>query len=151
MASALKQRLTDDMKAALRAGERDRLGVIRMMIAAIKQREIDERIELDDSQVLAVLEKAVKQRRDSISQFDAAARTDLADIERAELEVIAVYLPAALSDAELDAEIDAAVTASGAAGPADMGKVMAELKPRIQGRADMRAASDRVKHRLSGI
>lgn len=149
MACSLKQRLTDDMKAALRAGERERLGVIRLLLAAIKQREVDERRELDDVDVLAVLDKQLKQRRDSIAQYESAGREDLAAVERAEAAVIADYLPKPLSETELDAEIDAAIAATGARGPADLGRVMADLRPRVQGRADLRLASERVKQRLA--
>jgi uncharacterized protein YqeY len=145
---SLKQRLIDDMKAAMRAGEKTRLGVIRLINAAIKQREVDERIELDDDQVLAVLEKMLKQRRDSVSQYDAAGRTDLADIERNEIEVIQGYLPAQLDAAELDALVDAAIAESGASSARDMGKVMAILKARAAGRADMAVLSQQVKARL---
>jgi hypothetical protein len=146
----LKQRLTDDMKAAMKAGDKPRLGVIRLINAAIKQREVDERIELDDTAVLAVLEKMVKQRRDSIAQYEAAGREDLADTERFEIEVCQAYLPEALSDAEVDALIDAALAATGAASMRDMGKLMGVLKPKLQGRADMGAVSQRVKARLGG-
>jgi uncharacterized protein len=146
----LKQRLTDDMKAAMKAGEKARLGTIRLVNAAIKQREVDERIELDDTQVLAVLEKMVKQRRDSIAQYEAAGREDLAAIERAEIEVIQDYLPEALSDDEIDALIDGAVAETGAESMRDMGKLMGVLKPKLQGRADMGAVSQRVKARLGG-
>ncbi|MBK1723422.1 GatB/YqeY domain-containing protein [Thiocystis violacea] len=144
----LKQRIQDDMKTAMKAGEKNKLGVIRLMLAAIKQREIDERIELDDTQVLAVLDKMVKQRRDSISQYDGAGRTDLADVERFEVGVIQGYLPAGLSDTEIAALIDAAVVESGATAMSDMGKVMGVLRPQIQGRADMGAVSALVKQRL---
>lgn len=146
----LKQRLTDDMKAAMKGGDKDTLGVIRLINAAIKQREVDERIELDDAGVLAVLEKAVKQRKDSISQYDAAGRDDLAAIERAEMVVIERYLPAKLGEAEVRAAIDAAIAESGATGPADMGKLMAVLKPRLAGQADMGQVSALVKQRLAG-
>jgi uncharacterized protein len=146
----LKQRLTDDMKAAMKAGAKERLGTIRLVNAAIKQREVDERIELDDTQVLAVLEKMVKQRRDSIAQFEAAGREDLAAKERAEIDVIQGYLPEALSDDEIDALINAAVAETGAASMRDMGKLMGVLRPQLQGRADMGAVSQRVKARLAG-
>lgn len=146
----LKQRLQDDMKAAMRAGEKDRLGVIRLINAAIKQREVDERTELDDTQVLAVLDKMLKQRRDSIDQFEQAGREDLAAKERFEVEICRQYMPAALSDAEVDAMISEAITAAGADGVKDMGKVMGLLKPRMQGRADMGAVSKLVKSRLAG-
>jgi hypothetical protein len=143
--SELKTRINDDMKAAMRAKEKERLGVIRLILAAIKQREVDERIELDDTQVLAVLDKMVKQRRDSIEQFVKAGREELADKERFELDLIQGYMPAALSEAELDAIIKEAVAAVGASSMQDMGKVMAELKPKIQGRADMGQVSQKVK------
>jgi hypothetical protein len=132
----------------MKAGDKVRLGVIRLILAAVKQREVDERIELDDAQVLAVLDKMVKQRRDSIEQFGAAGRQDLVDVERFEVEVIQGYLPAALSEAELTALIESAVTASGAAAMSDMGRVMAVLRPQVQGRADMGAVSAMVKRRL---
>ena len=146
---SLKTRLTDDMKTAMKAGDKPRLGVIRLINAAIKQKEVDERIEVDDAQVLAVLEKMVKQRRDSITQYDAANRQDLADIERAELAVIDTYLPAKLDAAAIQAAIDTAVAETGASGPADMGKLMAVLKPRLAGQADMGEVSQLVKQRLS--
>jgi len=147
---SLKTQLTDDMKTAMKAGEKERLGVIRLINAAIKQKEVDERIELDDAQVLAVLEKMVKQRRDSVSQFDAANREDLAGIERAEIAVIEHYLPAKLSEAEIEDMVDAAIRDSGATGPADMGKLMGVLKPRLAGKADMGTVSSVVKRRLAG-
>ena len=147
---ALKQQLTDDMKAAMKAGDKSRLGVIRLVNAAIKQKEVDERIVLDDAQVLAVLEKMLKQRRDSVSQFDAAGRRDLADIERAEMAVIESYLPAKLDEAAIRAAIDAAVAETGASGPADMGKLMGVLKPRLAGQADMGEVSRLVKRTLAG-
>jgi len=146
---SLKTQLTEDMKTAMKAGDKPRLGVIRLINAAIKQKEVDERIELDDAQVLAVLEKMVKQRRDSISQYDAAARQDLADIERAELQVIETYLPAKLDAAAIQAAIEAAVAETGASSPTDMGKLMAVLKPRLAGQADMGEVSKLVKLRLS--
>ena len=147
---SLKARLTDDMKAAMKSGAKQRLGVIRLINAAIKQREVDERIVLDDAQVLAVLEKMLKQRKDSVSQYEAVAREDLAQIEREEMLVIQAYLPQPMSADELAAEIAAAITAAGATGPQDMGKVMAALKPRIAGRADMGQASALVKRALAG-
>ena len=147
---SLKQRLTDDMKAAMKGGDKATLGVIRLMNAAIKQREVDERIELDDAVVLAVLDKMVKQRRDSVSQYEAAAREDLAAIERAEIEVIERYLPAKLDEAAILAAIDAAIAHTGAAGPADMGKLMGVLKPQLAGQADMGQVSALVKRRLAG-
>jgi uncharacterized protein YqeY len=146
---SLKEKITDDMKAAMRAKESERLATIRMLTAAIKQKEVDERIELSDEQVLAVIEKMNKQRKDSISQFEAGGRQDLADIEKAELAVLSAYMPAALSEAEVQAEVEAAVKASSAAGPQDMGKVMAILKPKLAGRADMTAVSGLVKSALS--
>ena len=147
---SLKQQLTDDMKTAMKAGEKERLGVIRLINAAIKQREVDERIELDDAAVLAVLEKMVKQRKDSVSQFEAANREDLAAIERAELAVIDTYLPAKLGEAEILAALDAAVAETGATGPADMGKLMGVLKPRLAGQADMGQVSALIKKKLAG-
>lgn len=146
----LKSRLQDDMKTAMKAGDKPRLGVIRLMLAAIKQREVDERIELDDAQTLAVLDKMVKQRRDSISQYEGAGREDLAEVERFEVGIIQDYLPAALSETEIAALVEEAVAASGAAAMSDMGKVMNVLRPQIQGRADMGAVSTLVKQRLGG-
>ena len=146
---SLKEQITDDMKAAMRAKDALRLGTIRLLTAAIKQKEVDERIELSDTVVLAIIEKMIKQRKDSISQFEAGARQDLADIEKAELAILAAYMPAALSDAEVHAEVSAAVAASGAAGPQDMGKVMAILKPKLAGKADMTAISALVKAALA--
>jgi uncharacterized protein YqeY len=147
---SLKHRLTEDMKAAMKAGDKQRLGVIRLINAAIKQREVDERIELDDAQVLAVLEKMQKQRRDSVSQYEAASREDLAAVERAEIEVIQAYLPTPLSKAEVDAIIAKAIADAGAAGPKDMGKVIGLVKPQVAGRADMGAISAIVKQKLAG-
>ncbi|MEK7321860.1 MAG: GatB/YqeY domain-containing protein [Pseudomonadota bacterium] len=149
--SSLRQRLEEDMKSAMRAKDKERLGTIRLMLAAIKQREIDERITLDDAQIIAVLDKMTKQRRDSITQYEAAGRQDLADIEAAEIRVIQNYLPAALSETELDTMIQAAVIASGSVGPQDVGKVMAVLKPQILGRADMSLASRKVKNALATL
>ena len=146
---SLKQQLTDDMKTAMKAGEKDRLGVIRLINAAIKQREVDERIELDDAAVLAVLEKMVKQRKDSVSQYESAGREDLAAIERAELAIIDTYLPAKLDEAAIAAAIDAAIAQTGAAGPADMGKLMGALKPKLAGQADMGLVSKLVKQLLA--
>jgi uncharacterized protein YqeY len=146
---SLKQQLTDDMKAAMKAGEKDRLAVIRLINAAIKQREVDERIELDDAAVLAVLEKMVKQRKDSVSQFEAASREDLAAIERAEIVVIEAYLPAKLGEAEILSAIEAAIAETGATGPADMGKLMGVLKPRLAGQADMGQVSALIKKKLA--
>ncbi len=147
---SLKQRLTDDMKAAMKAGEKERLGTIRLMNAAIKQKEVDERIEVDDSLVLAILEKMMKQRKDSVSQFEAANREDLAVIERAEMAIIEQYLPAKLGEAEILAVIDAAIADTGASGPADMGKVMGAVKPKLAGQADMGEVSKLIKQRLAG-
>lgn len=147
--SELKIRINEDMKAAMRAKEKERLGTIRLILAAIKQREVDERIELDETQVLAVLDKMVKQRRDSIEQYVNAGREELADKERFEMDIIQSYMPAALSEAELDALIKEVVVAVGANSMQDMGKVMAELKPKIQGRADMGQVSQKVKAAIS--
>jgi uncharacterized protein YqeY len=146
---SLKERITEDMKSAMRAGEKERLGTIRLALAAIKQREVDERITLDDGQVLAVLEKMIKQRKEAIGQFQAGGRADLVAKETAEVSVLSAYLPARLSDAELDALIAEAITASGASSPKDMGKVMALVKTQSQGRADMGAVSARVKEKLT--
>ena len=146
--ATLKQRIQDDMKAAMKAGAKDRLGVIRLMLAAIKQIEVDQRIVLDEEQTVAVLDKMLKQRRDSISQYTAAGRADLADVESAEVAVIQEYMPKALADEEIDALVAQAVAATGAEGVAGMGKVMALLKPQMQGRADMAQVSVRVKARL---
>ena len=145
----LKTRLQDDMKTALKSKDKDRLGTIRLILAAVKQREVDERIDLDDAAIITVLDRMAKQRRESISQFQNAGRTDLADKEEFELAVIQSYLPAAPSDAELDQLIEAAMTESDASSIRDMGKVMALIKPKAQGRADMTALSARVKARLS--
>lgn len=147
---ALKERITEDMKTAMRAGEKDRLGVIRMLQAAIKQREVDERIMLDDAAVLTVIEKMVKQRREAITQFEAGGRADLAAKETQEIDVLKVYLPEPLTDAELANLIDTAVAATGAASIKDMGKVMAAVKAEAAGRADMGAVSALIKQRLSG-
>jgi hypothetical protein len=147
----LKQQLTDDMKTAMKAGEKDRLATIRLINAALKQKEVDERIELTDAIVLAVLEKMVKQRKDSITQYEAAARDDLAAIEKAEMAIIQAYLPAQLSEAEIDAAIQAAIAEAGAGtGPAAMGKVMGVLKPKLAGKADMGLVSQRLKAALAG-
>ena len=146
---SLKQQLTDDMKAAMKAGEKDRLAVIRLINAAIKQKEVDERVEMTDPLVLAVLEKMVKQRKDSITQYEAAAREDLAAIERYELGVIETYLPARMDQAAILAAIDAAMAQTGAAGPADIGKLMGVLKPALAGQADMGLVSTLVKQKLS--
>jgi uncharacterized protein YqeY len=146
----LKQRITEDMKTAMKGGDKPRLGAIRLILAALKQREVDERIVLDDTQVLHTLEKMLKQRRDSVTQYEAAKREDLAAQERFEIGVIEAYLPAQLTDAELDALIAQCITDSGATSPRDMGKVMALLKERAAGRADLGALSQRVKARLAG-
>ena len=146
----LKQRLTDDMKTAMKAGDKGTLGVIRLVNAAIKQKEIDERIELDDAQVVAVLDKMVKQRRDSVEQYAKAGREDLADVERAEIVVIERYLPAKLGEAEIVAAIDAAVARTGASGPADMGRLMGALKGELAGKADMGQVSALVRKKLAG-
>lgn len=145
----LKQQIGEDMKAAMRAKDAPRLSAIRLLMAAIKQREIDERIELDDAGVIAVIDKMLKQRRDSISQYEAAQRQDLADAEKAEVAVLSAYMPQALSADAVAAEIAAAVAATGASSPADMGKVMAVLKPILAGRADMGQVSALVKQALS--
>lgn len=146
---SLKEQITDDMKAAMRARDSERLGTVRLLTAAIKQKEVDERIELDDAQVLAVIEKMIKQRKDSITQFEAGGRQDLADKERTELTVLAAYMPAALSDAEVQSAVTAAVAATGATGPQDMGRVMAVVKQQLAGRADMTAVSAMVKAALA--
>jgi uncharacterized protein YqeY len=146
----LKERITDDMKAAMRSGEKERLGLIRMITSAIKQREVDERITLDDSQVLAVLEKMIKQRKESLVQFKAGNRQDLVDKESAEITLLQGYLPSQLSDADIDALIAEAVAATGAASIKDMGKVMALIKGKAQGRADMAAVGAKIKSKLGG-
>ncbi len=146
---SLKERISEDMKAAMRAREADRLSAVRMLLAAVKQREVDERIVLDDVQVASVVERLVKQRRDSITQFEAGGRQDLADREKFELSVLVAYLPAQADPAEVAAVIDAAIAECGASGPQDMGKVMALVKSRLAGRADMAAISGQVKNRLA--
>ena len=146
----LKERIQEDMKSAMRAAEKERLATVRLILAAIKQREVDERIMLDDTQVVSVLEKMVKQRRESITQFEAGHRADLVAKENAELTLISAYLPQQLNDAELDALIQAAIAETGAAIIKDMGKVMGIIKSRAQGRADMAAVGARIKARLSG-
>ena len=145
----LKERITEDMKSALRAGEKERLGTIRLALAAIKQREVDERITLDDGQVLAVLEKMIKQRKEAIPQFQAGGRADLVAKESAEVATLEGYLPARMSDADLDALIAAAIASTGATSAKDMGRVMALVKSQAQGRADMGAVSARVKEKLA--
>ena len=147
---SLKDQITDDMKAAMRAKDSERLSTIRLLIAEIKRKEVDERVEVDDAQVVAIVEKMIKQRKDSITQFENGGRQDLADKEKSELAVLSAYMPAGLSDEEVAAEVAAAVAASGAAGPQDMGKVMGILKPKLAGRADMTAVSALVKKALAG-
>ena len=149
--STLKARITDDMKSAMRAKEKERLGVIRMALAAIKQREVDDKIELDDTQVTAVIEKMLKQRRDSIEQFESAGRTELADQEKFEVSVLQEYMPEALSEAEIAAAIDKAIADTGASSIKDMGKLMGTLKPQLQGRADMGAVSGLIKQKLASL
>ena len=146
---SMKQQLTEDMKAAMKAGEKHKLGVIRLINAAIKQKEVDERVELDDTAVIAVLDKMVKQRKDSVTQFVAADREDLAEIERAEIVVIEAYLPAKMGEAEIVAAIQAAIAETGATGAADMGKLMGALKPKLAGQADMGLVSKLVKQQLA--
>jgi uncharacterized protein YqeY len=145
---ALKERITEDMKTAMRAAEKERLGTVRLLLAAIKQREVDERITLDDGQVLAVIEKMIKQRREAISQFESGGRSDLVAKETGEIGVLQGYLPAQLTPAEIDALIAEAIAATGAASVKDMGKVMGFVKPKAQGRADMGALSARIKQKL---
>ena len=147
--SSLKERITEDMKAAMRARETERLGTIRLLLAAIKQREVDERIELDDAAVAVVIDKLVKQRKDSISQFASAGRQDLVEKEESELTVLHAYMPQQLSAAEIEAEVAAVVAQLGATGPQDMGKVMGALKGKLAGKADMTAVSAQVKAALS--
>lgn len=149
MSNALKTQIQDDMKQSMRNKDKVRLGTIRLILAAIKQREVDERIELDDTQVLAVLDKMLKQRRDSIDQYSKAGRDDLAAVEQEEMAVIQTFMPVALSDAEIAQLIQTAVAESGAASMKDMGKVMAILRPQIQGRADMGAVSALIKQQLN--
>ncbi|MET3132680.1 uncharacterized protein YqeY [Oxalobacteraceae bacterium GrIS 1.11] len=145
----LRAQVTEDMKAAMRAKETVKLGTIRLLLAEIKRKEVDERIEVSDEQTVAIVEKMIKQRKDSITQFEAGGRLDLADIEKAELAFLTGYMPAGLSDEEVAAEVAAAVAASGAAGPQDMGKVMAIVKPKLAGRADMTVVSALVKKALT--
>jgi uncharacterized protein len=147
---SLKQQITDDMKAAMRAKQTARLGAIRLLLAAMKQKEVDERIELADADVLAIIEKMMKQRRESVAQYESAGRQDLADAEKFEMGVLTAYLPQQMGDAEIAAAVAAAIAQSGAAGVKDMGKVMALLKPRLAGRADMAGVSARVKAKLGG-
>jgi len=148
---SLKGKITDDMKSAMKAGEKDRLKVVRLMLAAIKQIEVDERIELDDARVLSVLDKMVKQRRDSVTQFNQGNREDLAKIELAEIAIIETYLPEQLDESELSAIIDEAISSTGAEGIRDMGKVMGQIKSKAAGRADMGAVSAKVKERLGAL
>lgn len=147
---SLKAQLTEDMKAAMRAKESGRLAAVRLIIAEVKRKELDEQTELNDTQVLAVIEKMIKQRKDSITQFEAGGRADLADIEKAEMVILSAYMPAGLSDEEIAAEVAAAVAATGASGPQDMGKLMGVLKPKLAGRADMTVVSNLVKKALAG-
>jgi uncharacterized protein YqeY len=147
---SLKEQITEDMKTAMRAKDAGKLGTVRLILAEIKRKEVDERIELNDEQVLVILEKMIKQRKDSITQFEAGSRADLADIEKAELAVLATYMPAGLSEAEIDAAVIEAVAASGAAGPQDMGKVMAIIKPKMPKGTDMGLVSTMIKKALSG-
>ncbi len=147
---SLKERVTEDMKSAMRSGDKERLATIRLILAAIKQKEVDERIEATDADVVSVIDKMIKQRRDSITQYEAGKRQDLADAEKFEITVLSAYMPQALSEADVEAAIAAAVQESGAQRMADMGKVMALLKPRLAGRADMGRVSALVKSKLSG-
>lgn len=146
----LKDRITEDMKTAMRAGEKERLATIRLILSAVKQREVDERITLDDSQVLAAIEKMVKQRKEAITQFEAGGRADLVAKETAEIAILQTYLPAQMSEAEIDGLIAEAIASTGAASIKDMGKVMGAVKAKAQGRADMGAVSARIKQKLSG-
>ena len=148
--TSLKDRIQDDMKSAMKARATERLNAIRLLMAAIKQREVDERITLDDAAVAVVIDKLIKQRRDSINQYEQAGREDLAAAERAEIDVLAPYQPAQLSAEEVDAAVKAAISQTGAAGPADMGKVMGILKPQLAGKTDLAAVSQRVKAALQG-
>ena len=148
---SLKLQLTDDMKTAMKSGDKDRLGVIRLINAAIKQREVDERIQLDDTQVLSVLEKMLKQRRDSVSQFQAAGRTDLADKETFEIGVIQSYMPAQLSAADVDAIVAVTIAEASATGPKDMGKVMGLVRPKVAGKTDMGKLSEIIKGKLAAL
>ena len=147
---SLKARITEDMKTAMKAKEAGRLAAIRLLLAAIKQKEVDERTELDDAAVSSVIEKLVKQRKDSVTQYEAAGRVDLADVEKAEIAILSAYLPEKMGSDEIAAEVTAAVAATGAKGPADMGKLMAVLKPQLAGKADMAEVSKLVKAALAG-
>lgn len=149
MANSLKQQIQEDMKAALRAQDKQRLSVIRLILAAVKQVEVDERIEVDDTRITQILNKMIKQRRDSIAQYDQAKRDDLADQERLEVEIIQIYLPEPLSEADIDRLLSEVITKLGATSIKDMGKVMAELKEQVQGRADMTQISAKIKARLA--
>lgn len=146
---SLKDRIAEDMKAAMRAKETAKLGAIRLLMAAMKQKEVDERITLDDASIVAIADKLIKQRRDSVSQYEKAGRQDLADVETAEIAVLSAYMPAALSEAEIDAAVATAIAQTGASGPADMGKLMGVLKPQLAGRADMTMVSAKVKAALA--
>jgi len=147
---SLKARITEDMKTAMKAKESAKLAAIRLLLAAVKQKEVDERVELDDNAVIAVIEKLVKQRKDSVSQYEAAKRQDLADLEKAEIAILGAYLPEKMSSEETAAAVAAAVAETGAKGPADMGKLMAVLKPKLAGKADMAEVSKLVKSALAG-
>ena len=147
---SLKSQITEDMKTAMRARDTARLSTIRMLLAAVKQREVDERIELTDADVLSIIDKMIKQRRDSIAQFETGKREDLAAIERAEVALLGTYLPRQLTESEIDAAITEAIAATGAAGPAGIGKVMAAVKPKLAGRADMAVVASRIKAKLAG-
>lgn len=145
---SLKARITDDMKTAMKAKETARLGAIRLLLAAIKQKEVDERVEVGDEGVIAIIEKLIKQRKDSVTQYEAAKRTDLADVEKFEIEILSAYVPEKMSSAEIAAAVAAAKAETGASSPADMGKLMAALKPRLAGKADMAEVSKQVKAAL---
>ncbi len=149
MTESLKQKITEDMKTAMRAKDKPRLGVIRLILAAIKQKEVDERIELDEKQIIVILDKMLKQRRDSLTQFEKADRQDLVDQEAFEIEIIQIYMPQALTEAELKDLIETAISETAAVSMKDLGKLMAHLKPKVQGRTDMRALSANLKQRLS--
>jgi len=148
--SELKDRINEDVKSAMRNKDKERLGTLRLITAAIKQKEVDERIEVDDAAILVVLDKMVKQRKDSIEQYTKANRPELADKEQSEIVIIQEYLPAQLSDAEIDTMIAEAISSTGASGMNEMGKVMGQLKPKLQGRADMGAVSGKIKAKLAG-
>jgi uncharacterized protein YqeY len=147
---SLKEQISNDMKAAMRAKEAGKLATIRLLLAEIKRKEVDEQIEVNDQQTIAIVEKMIKQRKDSITQFEAGGRADLADVEKAEMAILSTYMPAGLSDEEIAAEVAAAVAATGASGPQDMGKLMGVLKPKLAGRADMTVVSGLVKKALAG-